>query len=549
MISVNGALTGNRPMVTADARGNSPANTSASSISDQAFQSREISAVQTLSEQLHQRAKDNPQALKAALEQAYGDKVDGAALDKMVSMATNGNLPLPKNVRFVDAGLLGPTSLGAYDQVNGGTIYLDRRLLNDPKGLESIFSEELGHHIDAKLGGSDASGDEGAIFSKAFLDGPIGAVELTALKSENDNGFIQIDGKRVAVEFNGYGGTGSSSASGGTDSSSSAGSSGSSRSGNSSGYGGTGSSSASGGTDTPSNAYDNTADGPNGGNPADAVGFTDAGSSPNARDPNGRANNGEHNNTADGLLGGDPSAFEKLTGNPSEWSQPDTSTQSSFSTMAGMFWDWATGTGPANRVFKNDPVSRSLQDAPVMNEARDFWYDKVINGSENTSGYSGPGSSEATGGTDSISVESGVTNFQGTRRLGGGNFGPVGAWNAGLDPVEQVVGSYGVEIESDGETLTYTATNNTSMQSFAYGLGPEYERDTFGPGANLRQTYEFSEPIDVSRLDNGTSALNNTPDGPNGGDPDEFETMTDTSSNWSAAERGFLSNLWNRLTN
>ena len=68
MISVNGALTGNRPMVTADARGNSPANTSASSISDQAFQSREISAVQTLSEQLHQRAKDNPQALKAALE-------------------------------------------------------------------------------------------------------------------------------------------------------------------------------------------------------------------------------------------------------------------------------------------------------------------------------------------------------------------------------------------------------------------------------------------------------------------------------------------------
>ncbi len=150
---------------------------------------------------------------------------------------------------------------------------------------------------------------------------------------------------------------------------------------------------------------------------------------------------------------------------------------------------------------------------------------------------------------DSVSIESGVTNFRGTVRLGGGNFGLVGAWNAGRDPVEQVVGSYRADIESDGETLTFTATNTTSLKSFGYGIAPEYERDFIGPGGNLRQTYEFSEPIDVSRLDNGASATNNTPDGPNGGDPDNFETMTDTNSNWSAGERGFFSSLWNRLTN
>lgn len=334
----------------------------------------------------------------------------------------------------------------------------------------------------------------------------------------------------------------------------------SSRSGSSSRYGGIGSSAASGGTDAkPSNANDNTADGPNGGNPDDAFGVTDAGTPRNARDntadgpnggdPNGWPNNGEKFNTADGPLGGDPNAFENLTGTASGWSPADAYESTPFSTMAGMFFDWATGTGPTNRQFVDDPVARSLQDAPIMNEARDFWYDKVRNGSENTSGYGGPGSSEAAGGTDSITIESGVTDFKGTRRLGGGNFGPVGAWNAGTDPVEQVIGSYGVEIESDGETLTFSATNTTSMESFLYGIGPEYERIQFGPGGNLRQTYQFSEPIDVARLDNGASATNNTSDGPNGGDPNNFDTLTNTNSNWSASEPGFFQSLLDKIRN
>ena len=52
------------------------------------------------------------------------------------------------------------------------------------------------------------------------------------------------------------------------------------------------------------------------------------------------------------------------------------------------------------------------------------------------------------------------------------------------------------------------------------------------------RTYQFSEPIDVARLDNGASATNNTSDGLNGGDPDSFETLTDTNSDWSVGERG-----------
>ena len=140
-----------------------------SSISDQAAQHHESATFTSLEQSVQQRAKDNPQAFRNSLEQAFGGKADPASLDKMALMAANGNLPLPENVVFVDAGTLGPNALGAYDDANGGTIYLDRSLLNDPKALESVYTEELGHHLDAQLGGQDAEGDEGAIFAKSLL--------------------------------------------------------------------------------------------------------------------------------------------------------------------------------------------------------------------------------------------------------------------------------------------------------------------------------------------------------------------------------------------
>ena len=221
---------------------------SGSSISDQASHYHESATTASLEDSVQQRVKDNPQAFRNSLEQAFGGKADPAALDNMASMAANGKLPLPENVEFVDAGTLGPNALGAYDDANGGTIYLDRSLLSDPKALESVYTEELGHHLDAELGGQDAAGDEGAIFSQSLLKGAVDAAELVLLKSENDSGFIDIDGERVAVEFNGYTGPGSSVATGGTSSSSSSSTGSASSSTATSSYSGPGSSSSTGGS-------------------------------------------------------------------------------------------------------------------------------------------------------------------------------------------------------------------------------------------------------------------------------------------------------------
>ncbi len=54
--------------------------------------------------------------------------------------------------------------------------------------LEAVYTEELGHHLDALLGGPDSAGGEGAILSQSLLQGHLGRSELHALKSENDSG-------------------------------------------------------------------------------------------------------------------------------------------------------------------------------------------------------------------------------------------------------------------------------------------------------------------------------------------------------------------------
>ena len=77
-----------------------------------------------------------------------------------------------------------------------------------------------------------------------------------------------------------------------------------------------------------------------------------------------------------------------------------------------------------------------------------------------------------------------------------GSFGLSGLWNAGLDPIEQFVGTYRINIYNfSGNTLWFVLTNQTSMNSFLYDLGPSWQRSTWGPGGNMNQTYIWNEPV------------------------------------------------------
>jgi len=149
--------------------------------------------------------------------------------------------------------------------------------------------------------------------------------------------------------------------------------------------------------------------------------------------------------------------------------------------MLGLTWDWVSGTGASSTSFVNDAIALSLQDADVVNQARGYWYGKVRSGEK--------------------SINDGLTNFKGETRFGGGNFGFKGFYRAGLDPVEQFIGSFRVDITSNGNALTYTINNTSSFKSFFYGVAPAYERQSFlTPMGNIRQTYQFTETIDSSRF-------------------------------------------------
>lgn len=136
---------------------------------------------------------------------------------------------------------------------------------------------------------------------------------------------------------------------------------------------------------------------------------------------------------------------------------------------AKMTFDWATGTGVNNNIFAGGKVANSMSNAFRVNQARDFYYNKY-SGIRNLAGTS-------------------VKNFE-------GSFGLKGIKNAGLDPIEQFVGSYRIDIyNQSGKSLRFVLTNTTSVQSFLYGIGPEYNRTTFGPGGNTTQTYIWNEPV------------------------------------------------------
>ena len=149
-------------------------------------------------------------------------------------------------------------------------------------------------------------------------------------------------------------------------------------------------------------------------------------------------------------------------------------------TAGSLTMDWAFGTGLENRTFNNDKTADAFRDARVVNQARDYWYKEVNAGRKG--------------------VNDGVTNFLGQKAWTGGNFGFKGFFSAGLDPMEQFVGSFTPEISSDSKNLTFKIRNTTSFKSLMYGIGPDWSRSTLRLGGNMGQTYIFTEPINFNRI-------------------------------------------------
>ena len=127
-----------------------------------------------------------------------GPDVSGAALAGAVSAFDSTGWP---HFELIDEETL-HGARGAYDRTHD-TIYLSQQFLASAtsESVTSVLVEEIGHAIDARVNGTDAPGDEGAIFARFVTGHAPSTDELAALKSENDHTTINIAGHATAVEL------------------------------------------------------------------------------------------------------------------------------------------------------------------------------------------------------------------------------------------------------------------------------------------------------------------------------------------------------------
>lgn len=140
----------------------------------------------------------------------------------------------------------------------------------------------------------------------------------------------------------------------------------------------------------------------------------------------------------------------------------------SWKDAIALTYEWATGTGPLHQDFgPNTSEAAEMANAPGVLAAEALYRKKNAQKIKSHC----PGSSFEP-----------VTNYA-------ARFGLKGLVESGLNPTEQFIGSYRIDIYPSGDDQMDVVINNTSsFQSFAYGLGPDWDRSTFGPMGNMSQT-------------------------------------------------------------
>ncbi len=135
----------------------------------------------------------------AFTKKIFGKNYDTGRAEKMRRAAVAGDYSWLPEIRFVDRATLQGAN-GAYAK-SEGKIYIAGDLRNNPVLAAQTFTEEAGHHIDAKINTKDTPGDEGEMFRRVLSGERLSKAEVASIRSENDHGELNIDGKNVKVEF------------------------------------------------------------------------------------------------------------------------------------------------------------------------------------------------------------------------------------------------------------------------------------------------------------------------------------------------------------
>ncbi|MFN7678507.1 MAG: calcium-binding protein, partial [Cyanobacteriota bacterium] len=139
-------------------------------------------------------------AFWANWQTAFGSDYDVIKAAQIRQRWANRNFAELPTIEIQPQVVLG-TAQGAYVQ-SANKIYISASFLKTAsrQAVTAVILEEIGHYIDAQINRLDSAGDEGAIFAALIQGSHLDQATLSALRGENDQATIILDGKSIQVE-------------------------------------------------------------------------------------------------------------------------------------------------------------------------------------------------------------------------------------------------------------------------------------------------------------------------------------------------------------
>ncbi|WP_287108598.1 hypothetical protein [Microcystis sp. M_OC_Ca_00000000_S217Cul] len=143
----------------------------------------------------------------ANLETAFGTSYDVVKATELRQQWQSRNFSQIPSIEILSDEVLG-TANGAYAS-SKNKIYLSASFLNTASlaAIVNVILEEIGHYVDAQINPVDSAGDEGAIFAELVRGNSLDVATLDALRVENDQTTIIINGEIIQVEQANFTGT------------------------------------------------------------------------------------------------------------------------------------------------------------------------------------------------------------------------------------------------------------------------------------------------------------------------------------------------------
>ncbi|BBH37997.1 hypothetical protein myaer102_04770 [Microcystis viridis NIES-102] len=143
----------------------------------------------------------------ANLAIAFGTSYDVVKATQLRQQWQSRNFSQIPPIEVLSDEVLG-TANGAYAS-STNKIYLSASFLNTASSasIVNVILEEIGHYVDAQVNQVDSAGDEGAIFAELVQGNSLDVATLDALRAENDQTTIIVNGEIIQVEQADFTGT------------------------------------------------------------------------------------------------------------------------------------------------------------------------------------------------------------------------------------------------------------------------------------------------------------------------------------------------------